>query len=80
VAVSAGTRRPPAITARRVIAGLCVAAPFIALVWVPSFASLSPRLWGVPFFYWYQMLWVPLAGVLTLIAYVLLRGEGRTSR
>jgi hypothetical protein len=80
VAVSAGTRRPPAITARRMIAGLCVVAPFIALVWVPSFASLSPRLWGVPFFYWYQMLWVPLAGVLTLIAYVLVRSEGRTSR
>jgi uncharacterized protein DUF3311 len=80
VSVSAGTRRPPAITARRVIAGLCVAAPFIALVWVPSFASLSPRLWSIPFFYWYQMLWVPLAGVLTLIAYALLRGEGRTSR
>jgi hypothetical protein len=80
VAVSAGTRRPPAITARRVIAGLCVAAPFIALVWVPSFASLGPRLWGIPFFYWYQMLWVPFAGVLTLIAYALLRGEGKTSR
>jgi Protein of unknown function (DUF3311) len=80
VPVSAGTRRPPTITARRVIAGLCVAAPFIALVWVPSFASLGPHLWSIPFFYWYQMLWVPLAGVLTLIAYVLLRGEGKTSR
>jgi Protein of unknown function (DUF3311) len=68
------------MTARRVIAGLCVAAPFIALLWVSRYASLGPRLWGIPFFYWYQMMWVPLAGVLTIIAYVLLRSEGTTSR
>lgn len=57
--------------------GLCIVAPFIALVWVSSFAKLGPQLWGIPFFYWYQMLWVPLSGVLTLTAYVLLRGEGK---
>jgi Protein of unknown function (DUF3311) len=71
------TPRPPTITVRRVIIGLCIVAPFIALVWVSSFAKLSPQLWGIPFFYWYQMLWVPLSGVLTLTAYVLLRGEGK---
>ena len=78
--VSAGTSRPPTITARRVIAGLCVVAPFIALPWVSSYASLGPQLWGIPFFYWYQMMWVPLAGVLSLIAYVSLRSEGKASR
>ena len=78
--VSAGTPRPPTMTAKRVIAGLCVAAPFIALLWVSRYAALGPQLWGIPFFYWYQMMWVPLAGVLTVIAYVLLRGEGKTSR
>lgn len=77
---STDTPRPPVITARRVIAGLCVVAPFIALVWVSSFATLGPHLWGIPFFYWYQMLWVPLSGVLTVIAYMVLRGEGKTSR
>jgi hypothetical protein len=71
--------RPPAITVRRVLAGLCIVAPFIALLWVSSFAKLGPQLWGIPFFYWYQMLWVLLAGGLTAIAYVLLRKE-RNSR
>jgi hypothetical protein len=71
--------RPPAVTVRRVLAGLCIAVPFIALLWVSSFAKLAPPLWGIPFFYWYQMLWVVLAGGLTALAYALLRHE-RNSR
>jgi hypothetical protein len=69
----------PTITTRRVLAGLCIVAPFIALLWVSSYARLGPPLWGIPFFYWYQILWVLLAGGLTAIAFGLLR-MGRTSR
>ena len=29
----------------------------------------DPELIGIPFFYWYQMLWVPLSVVFTVIAY-----------
>ncbi|GAA4438541.1 DUF3311 domain-containing protein [Phytohabitans houttuyneae] len=54
------------------IAGGCLAAPFVALLWVPFYAS-GPSLAGVPFFYWYQMLWVPLSVLLMFIAYLLLR-------
>ena len=43
--------------------------PFIAILWVPSYASGSPQLAGIPFFYWYQFLWVAISAVLTAIVY-----------
>lgn len=38
--------------------------PYIALLWVPFYAKSFPSLWGFPFFYWYQFLWVPLTALL----------------
>ena len=29
----------------------------------------SPELFGIPFFYWYQMAWVPISVVLTILVY-----------
>lgn len=52
-------------------------APFVALLWVSSYAKDSPRLWGFPFFYWYQFLWVIISAVLTWIAYLLVRRAER---
>ncbi len=45
--------------------------PFIAMLWVPFYASGTPVLGGFPFFYWYMILWVVLTGVLSLILYSL---------
>lgn len=42
---------------------------FVFLLWVPSYNSVEPSWAGVPFFYWYQMLWVIISGVLTAIVY-----------
>ncbi|MFC4032517.1 DUF3311 domain-containing protein [Streptomyces polygonati] len=70
--------RPPVVTAARVLVGLCLLVPFVALLWVNSYARLTPRFIGIPFFYWYQMLWVPLTAALTYAAYVLVRREQRT--
>jgi len=36
--------------------------PLLMLV-TPVFNSDSPRLFGLPFFYWYQFLWVPIVVV-----------------
>lgn len=42
----------------------------------PSFYSfVSPELWGIPFFYWYQMLWVIISGFITFLMYVKLRNN-----
>lgn len=35
--------------------------PYIAILWLPSYNRTEPTAWGVPFFYWYQLLWVVLS-------------------
>ncbi len=36
--------------------------------------SADPELIGIPFFYWYQMAWVPITVALTVIVYRKTRG------
>ena len=31
--------------------------------WCPTYAKDEPRLWGFPFFYWYQLLWVFISAI-----------------
>jgi hypothetical protein len=42
---------------------------------VSTYASAEPRLFGFPFFYWYQLLWVFIAAGLCLTCYLLLKRE-----
>ena len=49
-----------------------ILAPIVALMWVGSYAKAASKLWGFPFFYWYQFLWVFLAAGCTYAAYALL--------
>jgi hypothetical protein len=42
--------------------------PFLALLYPPLYAHDSPRVFGIPFFYWYQAVWLVLtAGITTLV-------------
>ena len=34
---------------------------FVAVLWPPFYNSAEPAWAGIPFFYWYQMLWVIIA-------------------
>ena len=43
--------------------------PFIAVLWVPFYNRLEPTWLGLPFFYWYQLLWIVLGAVIIAIAY-----------
>lgn len=43
--------------------------PFIAMLWVPSYNRLEPEWNGIPFFYWYQLLWILIGAVLVLVVY-----------
>jgi len=43
--------------------------PFIIPLLVPFYSSASPALAGIPFFYWYQFLWVILGAIITAIVY-----------
>ncbi|MEU3978488.1 DUF3311 domain-containing protein [Streptomyces sp. NPDC026672] len=75
--------KPPVVTPVRVVIALCLVAPFVAMLWVGSYAKTDPTFIGIPFFYWYQMLWVLISTALTMIAYQLWqrdqRGRGRTA-
>jgi hypothetical protein len=48
---------------------LLLLAPFVAMFGVPSYNRIEPAWGGVPFFYWYQLLWIPIGAGLTLIVY-----------
>jgi hypothetical protein len=65
----------PVITPVRVVVGLCLFVPFIALLWVSSYARTEPTFVGMPFFYWYQMLWVLISAVMTMVAYKLVKRD-----
>lgn len=42
---------------------------FVAVLWPPFFNKAEPTLVGIPFFYWYQLLWVILGAILTAIVH-----------
>ena len=48
---------------------LLLLVPFVAMFWVTSYNRVEPEWGGVPFFYWYQLVWIPVAAGLTLIVY-----------
>ncbi len=65
------------ITVVGVVIAVLLLAPFVGLLWVSSYAKAAPELFGFPFFYWYQLLWVIISAICTAIAYVLVRGRDR---
>jgi Protein of unknown function (DUF3311) len=44
--------------------------PWIAHIWVPSYNRIDPALFGIPFFYWWQTLWILLAALCILPPYL----------
>ena len=49
---------------------LLLLVPFVAILWVPSYNRLDPELAGIPFFYWYQLLWIVLGALILLPVYL----------
>jgi hypothetical protein len=43
--------------------------PYLGLCFPIIYARATPALWGFPFFYWYQLVWVVLASTLLAIVY-----------
>jgi hypothetical protein len=50
---------------------LLLLVPFFAVLWVSSYNSVEPQLAGIPFFYWYQLLWIVISAALILVAYLM---------
>ncbi|MFD4180101.1 DUF3311 domain-containing protein [Rhodococcus sp. NPDC058514] len=60
---------PPANKPLLVLAAVLLLLPIVAILWVSSYARTGPELGGVPFFFWYQFLWVFLCAGATWSAY-----------
>ncbi len=42
---------------------------FCVPLWPPLYNRAEPTLIGIPFFYWFQLLWVLVSAVLTTVVY-----------
>jgi Protein of unknown function (DUF3311) len=42
---------------------------FAVALWPPLYNKIEPTLMGIPFFYWFQLLWVIVSAVFTAIVY-----------
>lgn len=45
--------------------------PFIVLLWPPFYNFTNPTFIGIPFFYWFQLLWIIITAVLMAVIYFL---------
>ena len=48
---------------------LLLLVPYFAVLCVPFYNRALPAVAGIPFFYWYQLLWIPLSALLLLLVY-----------
>jgi hypothetical protein len=62
------------------IAGVLLAVSVVVPLLVSTYAKDEPRLWGFPFFYWYQLLWVFISATTVSISYQLVMREERKRR
>lgn len=65
----------PARPLRHRLLWLLLLIPYIGLLWVPFYNQREPALWGFPFFYWYQLIWVPITALLTWLVYRVMRHD-----
>jgi hypothetical protein len=48
---------------------LLFAVQYVAVLWPPFYNKAEPSWIGIPFFYWYQLLWVLIGAVFTAVVY-----------
>ncbi len=53
---------------------------FVGVLWPPFYNKAEPSLAGMPFFYWYQLLWVIIGAILTAIVYFATEAQARNRR
>lgn len=49
---------------------LLLLVPLVATMWVPFYNRVEPELAGIPFFYWYQLMWIVLAALVLVPVYL----------
>jgi len=43
--------------------------PFVVILWPSLYNFRDPTLLGIPFFYWFQLLWIIVTAIITAIVY-----------
>lgn len=70
--------RGPARPGPYVVSGVLLLAGIVGPLLVPVYARMDPRLFDLPFFYWFQILWVFIdAGLLWIIYMIVIREDNR---
>ena len=57
---------------KKVVAAILIIIPFIAYFLLPAYNAQYPEAFGLPLFYWYQIVWLPISGIMFYIAAVLI--------
>jgi hypothetical protein len=60
----------------RSAAAILIIIPFIVYFAIPTYNMVNPEWGGVPFFWWYQTVWLALSAVLFFFAAVLMGRKG----
>jgi hypothetical protein len=63
-----------------IVSGILILIGIVLPLLIPVYARQAPALFGLPFFYWYQMLWVLIDSGLLWICYRLVTREDRRRR
>ena len=56
-------------TRRSAWARLLLLIPFVAVLWMPFYNRAQPEVFGFPFFYFYQLVWILLSSAVIGIVY-----------
>jgi len=72
--------RGPARSGPYVITGILLTIAIVVPLFVPAYSVDEPRWVGMPFFYWYQMMWIPITSALVGVSYWLVIKEDRRRR
>ena len=63
------------LTPTKIVVSLILLVAIVVPLLVSTYDRVDPRLFGFPFFYWYQLLWVFLAAALCALSFLLLKRE-----
>ncbi|MGO4692271.1 DUF3311 domain-containing protein [Glaciibacter sp. 2TAF33] len=72
--------RGPARPLPYVISGILLVAGIVLPLIVPIYARHDPDLFGMPFFYWYQILWIFIEAFVLWIVYIIVTREDKRRR
>ena len=50
--------------------------PMLLVIWPPLFNKVDPKLFGIPFFYWFQLAVIPIGVTCTALVYRATAGRG----